>query len=425
MTTSTPEIQESLNNLTSSWEDFKSLNEKKLLDISKKSSAYPFILEKLEKAENTIEEQNERLERLEISSQRPIIHDAKDLNEDYNYKMFTEYLSKGTSQKNDFTSDPSYFMPRNISLHIEKNVTKNSIMRQLCSIEKISGDSLECLVTEKDITSVQWSTGSQAGDTTLPKIKVHNIQLNELYAQPQITKKLLEDSVIDIAGWLINYLVDAFSRAENQAFISGDGNGKPYGILSYIKSTEIAAPKPTILGSEPGSAPSTTSSTASSPETGPKSTNPESQPLNEVIACQEITSDAIINLYYSLDEYFASKAAFIMHRSVLQEIRSIKLPSGQYICHPGLTLGSPDTLMGLPVYQTSDMPNSTIRDHPIIALADFKNAYKIVENNSIKILRDPFTTKPFIKFYTTKRVGGAIINHNAIKFLKITALSTR
>ena len=405
MTTSTPEIQESLNNLTSSWEEFKSLNEKKLLDISKKSSAYPFILEKLEKAENIIEEQNERLEKLEILSQRPIIHDNKDLNEDYNYKMFTEYLSKGsTLQQNDSALDSSYLMPRNISLHIEKNITKNSIMRQLCSIEKISGDSFECLLAEDNEESVKWRIGSQAEDTTLPQISVHNIQLHELYAQPQITKKLLEDSVIDIASWLINYLVDTFSRAENKAFISGQGNGQPYGILSYTKST---------ADQDEGT-------------TKPQNTSNNSEPKSSsgVITSEELSSDAIIKLYYSLEEYFASKAAFIMHRSVLQEIRSIKLPSGQYICHPGLTLGSPDTLMGLPVYQTSDMPNFTERTYPIIVLADFKNAYKIVENNTIKTLRDPFTNKPFVKFYTTKRVGGAIINLNAIKFLKITTSNT-
>ena len=393
MTTSSTEIQESLNNLTLSWEEFKSLNEKKLLDISKKSSAYPFILEKLEKAENIIEEQSERLERLEILSQRPIIHDDKNLNEDCNYKMFTEYLSKGSSQKDDTTLDSSYLMPRNISLYIEKNLTKNSIMRQLCSIEKISGDSFECLLAEKNETSVNWRNGSTVKDTQLPKISVHNIHLHELYAQPQITKKLLEDCVIDIASWLINYLVDAFSRAENKAFISGTGNGEPRGIFSYIKGPI-------------------------SDEDSDSSENDPSSP--QVITSKTLTSDSIINLYYSLDEYFAAKAAFIMHRSVLQEIRSLKLPSGQYICHPGLTLGSPDTLMGLPVYQTSDMPLSNNQTFPIIALADFKNAYKIVENNTIKTLRDPFTNKPFVKFYTTKRVGGALINNNAIKFLRIT-----
>ncbi|AAZ68303.1 phage major capsid protein [Ehrlichia canis] len=381
MTTSTLEIQESLNNLTASWEEFKTQNEKKLSDISAKSAIYPSILEKLEKTENILDIQNQRLDQLEISSQRPITYDNKHYNEDHNYKMFTQYLCKGIDEIKSATEealDESYSVPHNISSYIEKNLTQNSVMRQLCSIEKISGDSLDCFISDNNQTNVNWRTSSQDTDETKPpKIDKVTINLHELYAQPKITKKLLEDSTIDIASWLINHLVDAFSRAENTAFISGDGNNKPYGILTYAKEENTI----------------------------------ESKTLN---------SDTIIKLYYSLDEYFATKAAFIMHRSVLEAIRSLKLTSGQYIWHPGLTPGNPDTLMGLPVYQTSDMPQLNKKSLPIIALADFKNAYKIVENRSIRTLRDPFTSKPFVKFYTTKRVGGAVINDNAIRFLKIT-----
>ncbi|AHX04177.1 phage major capsid protein [Ehrlichia japonica] len=382
MPTSMPAIQESLSNLTSSWEEFKTLNEKKLSDIRRKSSTYPSILEKLEKTENMLEIQNERLDQLEISLQRPITYDNKRYNEDHNYKIFTQYLCKGNNITDQSTAiqplDESYFIPHNISSYIEKNLNKNSVMRQLCSIEKISGDSLDCFITDNNERSVNWRTNNNVEDTESPKIDKIAINLHELYAQPKITKKLLEDSTIDVAGWLINHLVDDFSRAENTAFISGDGNNKPYGILTYASSTE-----------------------------------------NNLITAPTLSSDTIIKLYYSFDEYFSRKAAFIMHRSVLQEIRSLKLASGQYIWHPGLTSGSPDTLMGLPVYQTSDMPQLGNETLPIIALADFKSAYKIVENRSIKTLRDPFTSKPFVKFYTTKRLGGAVINKNAIRYLTI------
>ncbi|KJV65867.1 MULTISPECIES: phage major capsid protein [Ehrlichia] len=387
MPTSMPAIQESLSNLISSWEEFKTLNEKKLSDIRKKSSTYPSILEKLEKTESMLETQNERLDQLEISSQRPIIYDNKHYNEDHNYKIFTQYLCKGNNITDQSTVtqplDESYFIPHNISSYIEKNLTKNSVMRQLCSIEKISGDNLDCFITNNNEKSVNWRTDSNVEDTESPKIDKIIITLHELYAQPKITKKLLEDSTIDVASWLINHLVDDFSRAENTAFISGDGNNKPYGILTYASDTE-----------------------------------------NNLITSPTLSSDIIIKLYYSLDEYFSRKAAFIMHRSVLQEIRSLKLASGQYIWHPGLTSGSPDTLMGLPVYQTSDMPQLDNKILPIIALADFTNAYKIVENRSIKTLRDPFTSKSFVKFYTTKRVGGAVINKNAIRYLTIDPTKT-
>ncbi|QGR02348.1 phage major capsid protein [Ehrlichia ruminantium] len=392
MTIPISEIQESLSNLTSSWEEFKTLNEEKLLDINKKSSLYPSILEKLKKTETTIEEQNERLDRLEISSQRPILHDDKTYT-DYDYKTFTQYLHKGNTEipgakTSISTLNESYFIPKNVSYHIDKNLTKNSVMRQLCSIEKISGDSLDCFVTNNDKTSVNWRSALNTSNTqTLPEVNKHTINLHELYAQPKITKKLLEDSSIDISKWLIDHLIDAFSRAENAAFISGDGNNKPKGILSYTDESHT-------------------------------------------ITSTQLDSNTIIKLYYSLDEYFASKAVFLMHRSVLQEVRSLKSPSGQYLWYPGLTTGSPDTLMGLPVYQTSDMPSlSSILTQsdmpkPAIVLADFKNTYKIIENRDIRILRDPFTDKPFVTFYTTKRVGGGVINSNAMKILQIQYTET-
>ncbi|CAH57983.1 phage major capsid protein [Ehrlichia ruminantium] len=389
MTIPMSEIQESLNHLTSSWEEFKTLNEEKLLDISKKSALYPSILEKLEKTETIIEEQNERLDMLETLSQRPMMYDEKNHNLDYDYKMFTEYLYKGsTPESHPITQIPSlnesYFIPKNVSYYIDKNLTKNSVMRQLCSIEKISGDSLDCFVTNNDKTSVNWRAEHKTENIqqSLPEVNKHTINLHELYAQPKITKKLLEDSSIDMGKWLIDHLIDAFSRTENAAFISGDGNGKPKGIISYTDDSHT-------------------------------------------ITSTKIDSDTIIKLYYSLDEYFAAKAVFLMHRSVLQEIRSIKSPSGQYLWYPGLNTGSPDTLMGIPVYQTSDMPalssilQSSDIPKPAIVLADFKNAYKIIENRDIRILRDPFTDKPFVTFYTTKRVGGGVINSSAMRILQI------
>lgn len=132
-------------------------------------------------------------------------------------------------------------------------------------------------------------------------------------------------------------------------------------------------------------------------------------------------------LYYSLNEYYARNASFLMNRSTLKNVRLLKSEAtGQYLWQPSLSLNEPDTLMGVPVYQSVDMPPVPTAEQnkdgnylPIIAVADFKQAYKIVDNRGMKILRDPYTNKPYVLFFITKRVGGEVINTNAIKLLKL------
>ncbi|CCE77413.1 putative phage major capsid protein, HK97 family (part 2) [Wolbachia pipientis wAlbB] len=120
-------------------------------------------------------------------------------------------------------------------------------------------------------------------------------------------------------------------------------------------------------------------------------------------------------LYYSLNEHYSKNASFLMNRSTLKDVRLLKSETGQYLWQPSLSLETPDTLMGIPVYQSADMPPT------MIAVADFKQAYKIVDNRGMRILRDPYTNKPYVKFFVTKRVGGEVVNTSAIKLLKIAS----
>ncbi|VVC30940.1 Phage major capsid protein, HK97,Phage capsid [Cinara cedri] len=224
-------------------------------------------------------------------------------------------------------------------------------------------------------------------DTTTPQVKKISIMTYELYAQPQISQRLLDDAFVDVESWLIEKVAETFGTKENEAFIKGNGNFQPKGILAY--------------------------------------NDDEVEPLTN----KQLDSDAITTLYYSLNEYYAKNASFLMNRSTLKSIRLLKSNStGQYLWQPSLSLNVPDTLMGVPVYQSSHMPTppneEQIKDAtylPIIAVADFKQAYKIVDSKGMTILRDPYTNKPYVRFFITKRVGGEVINTNAIKMLKIHA----
>ena len=376
------------------------------------------VLKKLEEIGRRFDALGSRIEeRLETSNNQIYL---KENPESIECKSLREYISTGKlidlENKNGNNDTLAYTLPKKIRLHVDKLLFQNSVMRKLCSVEKVSCDSIDYLSTNNKETFVGWvgrnsitgngessptienvassklpsdNTKNSAGSikkqsysindvTEAPKFNTVTIKLFELYAQPQIAKKLLEDSLIDLEGWIINNLADAFSRMENKAFISGTGNTEPLGILGYAEGSSYGQ-------------------------------------ISHITA-KTLDADAIIKLLYSLDEYFASRAVFLMHRSVLQHIRSLKTSSGQYLLQHG-TSGD-ELLMGIPVHQTSDMPllNS---GSPVVAIGDFKNAYKILENREMRILRDPYTSKSFVKFYTTKRVGGGLIDSNAIKLLKI------
>jgi len=173
------------------------------------------------------------------------------------------------------------------------------------------------------------------------------------------------------------------SKKENTAFVSGDGVGKPRGILTYTAGTSWGEIEQVASGS-----------------------------------AGAVTADKIIELYYALKEDYATNASFLMNRATVEDVRQLKDTTNQYLWNPGLAVGVPDTLMGVPVYQAADMPVPAA-DSLSIAVGDFKAAYQIVDRAGIRVLRDPFTDKPFVKFYSTKRVGGDVVNFEAVKLMKL------
>jgi HK97 family phage major capsid protein len=257
-------------------------------------------------------------------------------------------------------------------------------MRQICGVEQISTDSLDIIVDNSSMAA-GWTTETGAvTETNSATIFKETIPTFELYAQPKATQKLIDDSAIDIEAWIAEKVADIFSRTENSAFISGNGTSQPKGILTYAAGTAWG----------------------------------QIQQINSGTSAA-ITVNGLINLYYSLADEYARNSTFVMNRASVQAVRLLKDgTSGQYLWQPSLAAGAPDTLMGLPVMQASDMPVAAANSLSV-AVGDFKRAYKIVDRLGIRILRDPFTEKPFVKFYTTKRVGGEVVDTNAIKLLKL------
>lgn len=386
--------------LGKTWEQFKSVNDRRLAEIEKKGSADPLTEEHLRNVNNALEQYKSRLDQVETSMVRPaagIEYSGLSVSENREHKQaFCRYLRKGAEEDLAFlerkalsvNSDPDggYLVTPHVSDSIIRTVFETSPMRQIAAVENISSDSLEIL-EDRDEAAAGWTTETAAvTETDSPEFGKKIIPVHELFAQPKATQKLIDDSSIDIEEWLAGKLADIFSRKENTAFISGDGVGKPRGILTYADGTSWGEIEQVISGDD-----------------------------------ADVTADSIVQLYYALKEDYAHHATFLMNRATAQQVRLLKeSTTDQYLWQPGLTAGSPDTLLGLPVMQAADMPTPA-NGSLSVALGDFSRAYQIVDRTGVRVLRDPYTEKPFVKFYSTKRVGGDVVNFEAIKLLKLSA----
>lgn len=395
------EITEQVNSLGYAWEQFKQVNDQRLKEIEKKGYADPLYNEHLSHINQSLDNYKKRMDQLETAMARPgtdgVMEKSMLASEHSQYrKAFVQYLRKGMdggleqmqSKALSVGSDPDggYLVSPAMSSRIVQAVFETSPMRQIASIENISSDSLE-MIDDHDEAAAGWTseTGS-VSDTTTPTVAKRNIQVHEMYAQPKATQKLVDDSAIDIESWIAAKVADIFARKEATAFISGTGVGQPRGILTYAAGTSWGEIQQVASGSD-----------------------------------GVVTADGLIKLYYSLKDAYSKRARFLMNRSSVQAVRLLKQSSNdQYLWQPGLAAGSPDTLLGVPVHMAADMPVATTNSLSV-ACGDFEAGYQIVDRVGIRILRDPFTDKPFIKFYTTKRVGGDVVNFEAIKLLKLSS----
>jgi HK97 family phage major capsid protein len=235
--------------------------------------------------------------------------------------------------------------------------------------------------------------------TATPKIGLLSIPTHEQYAMPKVTQTMLDDSVIDIAAWLQMKTNDIISRTENTAFVSGNGSKKPEGFLNLSAWTTVGTYERGKL-------------------------EHISSGVNGTSAGLGLVADKIIEVQDSLLEAYQEGAVWVMNRMTWSKVKTLKDGSGQYLLDRDLlkTNTSP-MLLGKPVVFSTDMakPSDYTTGTLAIAYGNFKRGYQIVDRTGIRVLRDPLTAKPYIQFYTTKRVGGAVKNYQAIKLLKLSA----
>jgi len=288
-------------------------------------------------------------------------------------------------------SDPDggFLVPVEIEKNIERLALASVAMRRIARIVTSRAEYTKPL--SKGGATGGWVAEKAArAETDTPELQLFAPPMNEVYAMPSVTQKLLDMSDFDVENWLLEEINDVFVTLEGTAFISGNGVGRPKGIIDPDKMVADAS---WVYG-----------------KTGYIAGGHASL-LNN--------ADKLIDLQHALKPVYRQNAVWLMNDATFNVIRKFKDGTGAYLVMPGLVGGSPDTLLGRPVEIDDNMPDIGVNAYPI-AFGDFKRAYTIVDHVAgTRLLRDPYTTKGFVNFYVTKRVAGGISNYEALKFLKI------
>ncbi|QQN73619.1 phage major capsid protein [Croceicoccus sp. YJ47] len=246
----------------------------------------------------------------------------------------------------------------------------------------------------------QWGSGwvgetanrPQTGTTGLSPL---TFPTGEIYAQPAATQRLIDDAQLNFEEWIATELSDEFSRQEGIAFVSGDGVNKPLGFLQYLPGGVAAADQP---AAHPGGEIGATNSGAAS----------------------DVTADGLVDLKYALATPYRQGANWLMNSTTAARVAKLKDGQGNFLWREAFMADQPSTLLGSPVTIDENMPNVAAGATPI-AFGDFARGYLINDRIGVRILRDPYTAKPYVLFYATKRVGGGVLDPNAIRVQKIAA----
>lgn len=383
------------------WTDYKKDNDKRLDAIEARGEESGESKERFEKMDKAMDELTEKSEALETAMKRrqtqhldvdgkeltPEQAERKDALNAYARKGF-DRLSEAEKKSLTANSDPDggFFVRPEVSNEILKTVTETSPIRSVASVITIGSGSFEQPKRVTAHTGATWSgeTGDP-DDSAGPQVGMLTIFAHMLSADPKASQTLLDDSEVSIEQWLADEVALNFAVTENTAFVLGDGNSKPRGFLTYTAGTD---------DDEIEQIPSGTSG--------------------------EVVGDGLIDLQVALKEEYQLNASWIMKRATVGNIRKLKSSDLEYIWQPGLRAGEADLLLGRPILKANDMP-AVAADSLSIAYGDFRRGYKIVDRKGISILRNPYTARPFVTFFTTKRVGGDVTINEAIKIQKLEA----
>ncbi|MCB1337039.1 MAG: phage major capsid protein [Maritimibacter sp.] len=353
-----------------------------------------------------LQQQEERLtmlDRKSLKTSRPALAAAADLDAPHQ-KAFEAYVRtgdddglrgltlEGKALNTAVAGDGGYLVDPQTAANIASVLASTASIRAIANVVNVEATSYDVLIDHGDVGS-GWATETgSVSETSTPTIERISIPLHELSALPKASQRLLDDSAFDIEAWLAGRIADKFARAEADAFINGDGVDKPTGFLTHPNIAEDSWAWGSLGYVATGTAGDF------------NATNP---------------ADALIDLVYALDAEYRAGASFVMNSKTAGSVRKMKDLDGRFLWSDGLAAGEPARLMGYPVLIAEDMPDIAADTTPI-AFGNFAAGYTVAERPDTRILRDPFSAKPHVLFYATKRVGGDVSDFAAIKLLKLS-----
>jgi HK97 family phage major capsid protein len=384
------------------FEAFKAENDQRL--AGERRGGDPLYEEKLARIDAAIERHQRTLDDIRVKQARPALGREPDGLDAREHKAaFDAYVRRGESAglhalelkalSVGSNPDGGYLMPPQIEREIGRRLGVISPIRALAGVREISAT-----VYKKPFMTagpaVGWIGETEARpQTATPTLTELTFPATELYAQPAATATLLEDAIVNIDEWLAGEVETAFAEQEGTAFVTGDGVGKPKGFLAY----------PTVANG------SWSFGNIGYVASGAAGAFPASNP-----------SDVLIDLIYALRSGYRQNATFVMNRKTQSTVRKFKDSTGNYLWQPPATADGRASLMGFPLMDVEDMPDLAANSLSI-AFGDFRRGYLVVDRAGVRVTRDPFTAKPYVLFYTIKRVGGGVQDFDAIKLMKFAA----
>lgn len=345
--------------------------------------------------------QEERLTMLDQKSARvarPVLSTQMDLDAPHQ-KAFDAYLRNGDEEalrgleiegkamSVSVNADGGYLVDPVTSDTINSVLSSTASLRSVASVVRVEGASFDVLIDQNDIGAGWADETSASAESATPTIDRISIPLYELNALPKVSQRLLDDAAFDVEGWLAGRIAEKFAISEAAAFVSGDGVDKPRGFLTH----------PTVIESGWSWGNLGYQISGASGDLG--------------------DGDALIDLVYALGAQYRAGASFVMNSRTAGAVRKLKDADGRHLWSDGLSAGEPARLLGYPVLICEDMPDVDVDTTPV-AFGNFQSGYTIAERPDVRVLRDPFSAKPHVLFYASKRVGGDVSDFAAIKLLR-------
>jgi len=396
------DLARAIDDMMVAFEAFKDSNDRRIGEIEKKSGPDVVTTDKLARIEAALDAGQRRMDELVLKSHRPSLSASPVVSASEHKSAFEGYVRGGNEhalrslEKKALTggdTDAGFTVPVEVESEVMRRLTAISPIRAIAGVRQVSSSTYK-----KPVTSTGPATGWVAEtdarvETDAPVLSELKFETMELYAMPAATSALLDDTAVDVDAWLADEIEAVFAEQETKAFVAGTGTGQPRGFTNYPTVAESSWSWDNLGFIATGAA-------GAFPAAG--------------------AADKLIDLVYTLKAGYRQNANFVMNRSTQAAVRKMKDADGHYIWAPPAVPGTRASLLNFPVVEAEDMPE--IADNALsIAFGDFRRGYLIVDRQGLRILRDPYSSKPYVLFYTTKRVGGGVQDFDAIKFLKFSS----